>query len=68
MAKGIMAAPVKVFSFFKESRDELKKVAWPTRETTVRYTLIVITASVVVGLLIGGLDLVFNKLLQLFIL
>lgn len=59
---------MKIVSFFKESRDELKKVAWPSRETTVRYTLIVIVASVAVGLVIGGLDLVFNKILQLFIL
>jgi preprotein translocase subunit SecE len=50
--------------FFKEARDELKKVSWPSRQTTVRYTLIVIISSLVVGGIIGGLDYLFTLILE----
>src|SRR5690606_7879433 len=42
--------------FFKEVRGELRKVAWPTREETIRYTVIVLVAIIVLTTLIGVLD------------
>ena len=48
--------PHTVLSFVGEAKDELKKVTWPTKEATTRYTLIVVVASVVVSLIIGGID------------
>jgi preprotein translocase subunit SecE len=50
-----------VTSFFKETRDELQKVTWPTREQIIRLTAIVLVISGVVGLYIGGLDFLFTK-------
>jgi preprotein translocase SecE subunit len=47
-----------------ESWAELKKVAWPTRETVIRLTLLVIGVSLVVGLYIFALDRIFNTLLD----
>jgi preprotein translocase subunit SecE len=49
-------APIR---FIREVIAELKKVTWPTRAETVKLTVIVITISVIVGLFIGGLDMVF---------
>lgn len=46
----------KPISFLKEVREELSKVAWPTREQTLRYTVLVIIVAVAVGLFLGGLD------------
>jgi preprotein translocase subunit SecE len=54
-------------SFFKEVKLELKKVNWPTRNETVKYTLIVIGASVAVAAFLGALDFVFQFLLNKFI-
>jgi preprotein translocase subunit SecE len=54
-------------SFLLETRDELKKVVWPTRQEVVRLTGVVIGVSAIVGLFIGGLDFVFTKLLSLLI-
>lgn len=54
-------SPIK---FIKESRDELHKVAWPSRQTTIRYTIIVVAASVIVGLVIGGLDFAFSRAIE----
>lgn len=51
--------------FVKEALAELKQVVWPTKEQLVRLTLVVIIVSVAAGVLIGGLDFVFTKLLAL---
>ena len=56
-----MATPVQ---FFEETRSELQKVTWPSRNEVTRLTMVVIAVSVLVGLYIGGLDFVFTKLLQ----
>ncbi|MCW8090730.1 preprotein translocase subunit SecE [Alteromonas sp. ASW11-130] len=43
-------------AFAKDSRTEVRKVIWPTRQETNQTTLIVIAATVVVGLILWGLD------------
>jgi len=50
--------------YFNESWAELKKVTWPTRETVIRLTLLVIAVSVIVGIYIAVLDRIFNTLLD----
>ena len=50
--------------YFTESWSELRKVTWPTRETVIRLTLLVIAVSVAVGLYIAVLDRLFNSLLD----
>ena len=52
----LTSLPRFIISFVREAKDELKKVTWPTRESTIRYTLIVIFASLIVSLIIGGID------------
>ena len=51
--------------YLVESWAELKKVAWPTRETVIRLTLLVLGVSVAIGIYIYALDRVFNTLLDL---
>lgn len=51
-----------IFGFFKEVKEELVKVAWPSREQTIRYTVLVILVAVVVGLFLGGLDYILTAL------
>ncbi len=58
----------KITNFLKEVKVEIKKVNWPTKKETIRYTLIVIGASVVVAIYLGGLDVFFGYLLQRFVL
>ena len=59
-----MAMPV---SFFRETRDELKIVVWPTRQETIRLTLVVIIISLIVGIFLGGLDFVFVKIIGIIV-
>ena len=58
----------RIITFFKEVKLEVKKVNWPTRHQTVRYTLIVLGISLVVAVFLGGLDFLFTMLLERFIL
>lgn len=53
--------------FFQESKTELKRVNWPTKQETIRLTVIVIGMSVGVSLFLGVLDFVFLSLLKLVI-
>jgi preprotein translocase subunit SecE len=46
--------------FLREVRQELKKVAWPTREETTTYTVVVLTVTTVITLLTFGLDFVLK--------
>jgi preprotein translocase subunit SecE len=50
--------------YLTESWAELKKVAWPTRETVIRLTLLVVAVSVVIGVYIYVLDRIFNTLVD----
>lgn len=43
---------------------ELKKVNWPDRETTKNLTIVVIGISIVLGLLLGGIDYVLQMIFQ----
>ena len=42
----------------------MEKVAWPTRQETLRHTGTVIVISFVVAIFLGGIDYILNILLQ----
>ena len=46
-----------VWSFALESRQEVRKVVWPTRDETVRTTLLVFAMVFIVGLILWLLDM-----------
>jgi preprotein translocase subunit SecE len=45
-----------VVEFFRDSRSELRKVVWPTREETMQTTLVVAAMVVILALLLWGMD------------
>lgn len=56
------------FHYLRESRDELRKVKWPTRSLTVQYSTIVIVSVAVATIVFGLVDYGLSKLFtQLFI-
>ncbi len=63
----ISQLPKKGIDFLKEVRIELKRVTWPTRQQTIKYTLIVIGLSLAVAAFLGGLDFLFSWLLDRFV-
>lgn len=47
--------------FVREVRGELKKVSWPTRAETIRFSIIVLIAIVILGAFIFAIDLGFGE-------
>lgn len=45
-----------VIQFFRESRQELRKVVWPTREETMQTTLVVAVMVAILSVLLWGVD------------
>ena len=46
--------------FVMDIVSELKKVTWPTREDTINLTVVVLVVAVMMGALLGGLDVAFG--------
>jgi len=57
----------KAIQFLKEVKTEMKRVDWLGVRPTIRYTLIVILASVVVAAFLGGVDFLLTTLLNKFV-
>jgi len=57
-----------ITKYFKESYHEIQKVTWLSKKDTYNYTIIVIVVSLVTAAFLGVFDLLFNYLLNNFIL
>ncbi|WP_024891243.1 preprotein translocase subunit SecE [Luteimonas huabeiensis] len=50
--------------FLAETRFELRKVVWPTRQEATRMTWVVIVAVIIIALVLAGFDTVIQWLLR----
>lgn len=48
--------------YLKQVREEVDRIVWPSKEQTIRYTILVILVSVGTGIALGGLDYVLTLL------
>ena len=48
------------FQYLKDTRGELRHVAWPTQTQTILYTVLVILVSIAVALYLGLFDFLFT--------
>ena len=46
--------------FLAESQFEMRKVVWPTRDETVKTTLVILVVVVILALLLGLIDLILK--------
>lgn len=53
--------------FLKESQQELKRINWPSRQETVRLTLIVIGLSLVMAVFLGIIDFLLSYAIRIVI-
>jgi preprotein translocase subunit SecE len=51
----------KVGQFFRESRAELKKVVWPSRDDVVSSVKVVIISTILIAVILGLLDWGFTE-------
>ena len=54
----------KIKAFLSETRAEMRKVTWPTREELIESTKIVIIATFVVTIFIGLIDQVLTLIIR----
>ena len=59
--------PNTVVRWYRETIGELRKVAWPSRQDTVRLTEIVLLVMLIMGSVLGLLDWVFSRLIALLV-
>ena len=52
------------FRFFGDTIAELKKVTWPTRQETVRLTVMVLIVCIVIGAFLALVDYGFARLVR----
>ena len=50
----------KLANYIKASIEQMKKVTWPTKKETMRYTWLVIALSLAIAAFLGLLDFIFN--------
>ncbi len=50
----------------QDTMSEMKKINWPDQETTRNLTIVVIGISIVLGIVLGGVDYALVQLLGLF--
>ena len=62
--KSAKKEPNKIAKWFKDLRIEFKKVVWPTKETVINNTAVVLAVVVGAALIVGGLDFGFLHLLS----
>jgi len=57
----------KVANYTKEAYNELvHKVSWPTQQELASSTIIVMTASLIMAIVIFGIDFVFESIVKFF--
>jgi preprotein translocase subunit SecE len=62
LAIGAFTAPGRrARSFIAESQFEMRKVVWPTRDETLKTTLVIIAVVIVLSLLLGLIDLILKS-------
>ena len=56
---------MKALDFLRSFKVELEKVVWPSRQATLRLTILVIVITILVGFFVGSLDLLLTKITSL---
>ncbi len=57
----------KTNAFFKETRQELNKVAWPEREELISSSIVVIVTIFLLAVFIGSIDFILSILVRILI-
>ena len=67
MVKATVKKDNVIVRYIKETRSELRKVTWPTRQEALNLTLIVVGFTILMAALLGAIDYVFAWVFSLII-
>ena len=54
---------MQIAEYLQDVRAELKHVKWPTRKTTISFTLIVVALSIATAMYLGAFDWLFSEII-----
>ena len=60
-----MTLSQKLAEYLRSTREEVRKVSWPTRQDTIRYSALVVAITVTVSAFFALLDFGFSQLVNL---
>ena len=50
--------------YLKDTRGEIRKTSWPTREQATKLTLIVLAVTAVMAIFLGAFDFIFAQIMR----
>jgi preprotein translocase SecE subunit len=50
----------KISSYFRETKEELLRVSWPSRQLVMKHTLLVVAISLGIAIYLGAADFLFT--------
>ena len=53
-----------LINYFREARDEMFKITWPSKQDTLKYSLVVIVLCLALAFFFAGLDYVLSLGIQ----
>ncbi len=56
--------PNRIVMYARDTRAELRKVVWPTREEAINLTAVVLFVTLIMTAILGGMDFLFGQLLN----
>ena len=57
----------RIKAFLTDVKGELKKVTWPTQSDVIKTTLAVVISSVIFGIYLAMVDILFKNAIEIFI-
>lgn len=65
--KNTAAKKNKALKFFRETKSEMKKVSWPSKNQLLRNTVVILVFIIITTIILSLLDAGFEKILSLII-
>ena len=58
---------MKLVEYLRDTKGELRHVSWPTSKQVWQYTVLVLSASILMAIYMGFFDTLFSYLLKTFV-
>ena len=57
----------RLMKFFKETKSEMKKVSWPSKDQLIRNTVVILAFVIIMTIVLSLVDFGFERLLSLIV-
>ena len=57
----------RLMKFFRETKSEMKKVSWPSKDQLIRNTVVILAFVIIMTIVLSLVDFGFEKLLSLIV-